>query len=135
MVSKLSTSHQDRWHQDKTSTNFQNDQRKPGEKFLAWLERQGAAATSARLTQQALALTKPPMSAPPGPKCGACGKGGHKTKSCAGGEGKGNPWGLAREQSASMEREIAGNAFATSGTTYHNGQGMGTPPRGNGSRR
>ena len=41
LVSKLSASHQDRWHQDKTSTDFRNDQRKPGEKFLAWLERQG----------------------------------------------------------------------------------------------
>ena len=34
LVSKLSGSHQDRWHQDKTSTNFLNDQRKTGEKFL-----------------------------------------------------------------------------------------------------
>ena len=41
LVSKLSASQQDLWHQDKTSTDFRNDQRKPGEKFLAWLDRQG----------------------------------------------------------------------------------------------
>ena len=111
-------------------TVFRNDQRKPGEKFLAWLERQGAAAVSARLTHQALALSKQPLSAPPVPRCGACGKGGHKTENCAGGEGKGKPWGLARDQSASLEQELAGNAFATSGTTYYKGQGTGTPPRG-----
>ena len=93
LVSKLSASQQDRWHQDKTSTNLQNDQRKPGEKFLAWLERQGSAAVSAQLTHQALALSKQPLSTPPGPRCGACGKGGHKTDNCAGGEGKGKPRG------------------------------------------
>ena len=48
LVSKLSASHQDRWHQDKTSTNFRNDQRKPGEKFLAWLERQGGQGENAK---------------------------------------------------------------------------------------
>ena len=55
LVSNLSGAHQDRWHQDKTSTEFMNDQRKTGEKFLRWIERQGAAAVSARLTRQALA--------------------------------------------------------------------------------
>ena len=30
LVSKLSRSHQDRWHQDKTSTDFMSDQRKTG---------------------------------------------------------------------------------------------------------
>ena len=39
LVSKLSGSHQDRWHQDQTSNEFWIDMRKPGEKFLAWLER------------------------------------------------------------------------------------------------
>ena len=58
LVSKLAASHQDRWHQDKTLIDFRNDQRKPGEKFLAWLERQGAAAVLARLTHHALALSK-----------------------------------------------------------------------------
>ena len=72
LVSKLSGSHQDRWHQDKTLTDFRNDQKKPGEKFLALLERQGAAAISARLTHQALALSKQPLSAAPVPRCGAC---------------------------------------------------------------
>ena len=33
--SKLSASHQDRWHQDKTLNDSWNDQRTPGEKFLA----------------------------------------------------------------------------------------------------
>ena len=61
-------------------------------------------------------------------RCGVCGKGGHNTKSCARGEGKGKTWGLAPEQGASLEQEIAGNAFAASGRTYPNGQGMGTPP-------
>ena len=59
LVSKLSGS-----HQDKTSTDFIGDQRKTGEKFLGWIERQGAAAVSARLTRQALALSKPQQSAP-----------------------------------------------------------------------
>ena len=107
LVTKLSVSHQDRWHQDKTVTEFQNDQRKLGEKFLAWLERQGAAANSARLTQQALALSKQPLNAPPVPRCGACGKGGHKTESCEGGEGNGKPWGLGRDQGALLEQELA----------------------------
>ena len=89
LVSKLSGSHQDRWHQDKTSTEFMNDQRMTGEKFLGWIERQGAAEVSARLTCQALALSKPQQSAPPVQKWGVCGKGGHKTESCAGGDGKG----------------------------------------------
>ena len=112
LVAKLPASEQERWHQDRTSTDFREDQRKLGEKFLAWLERQGAAANSARLTQQALSLTKQPLISPPMPRCGACGKGGHKTENCAGGEGKGKHWGLAREQGASMEQELAGNAFA-----------------------
>ena len=30
LVSKLLGLHQDRWHQDKTSTDFMNDQRKTG---------------------------------------------------------------------------------------------------------
>ena len=64
LVSKLSGSHQGRWHQEKTSTDFIGDQRKTGEKFLGWIERQGAAAVSARLTCQALALSKPQQSAP-----------------------------------------------------------------------
>ena len=128
LVSKLSASHQDRWHQDKTSTDFRNDQRKLGEKFLAWLEGQGAAANSARLTQQALALTTQPLISPPMPRCGACGKGGHKTENCLGGEGRGKHWGLAREQGACMEQELAGNAFATSGTAYPSGQRAGSPP-------
>ena len=54
LVSKLSGSHQDRWHQDKTSNDFMNDRRKTGEKFLGWIERQGAAAVSAGLTRQAM---------------------------------------------------------------------------------
>ena len=61
LVFKLSASHQDRWHQDKTSKDFRNDQRKPGEKFWAWLEIQGAAAVLAQLTHQALALSKQPL--------------------------------------------------------------------------
>ena len=103
LISKLSGSHQDRWHQDKTLTDFMNDQRKTGEKFLGWIERQGAAAVSARLTRQALALSKPQQSAPPVRKCGVCGKGGHKTESCAGGEGKGKLGWLARDERASLE--------------------------------
>ena len=129
LVAKLAASEQERWHQDKTSPDFRNDPKKLGEKFLAWLERQGAAANSARLTQQALSLTKQPLLLIPGPRCGACGKGGHKTESCAGGEGKGKHWGLARDQGASLEQELTGNAFATSGTAYPSGQGAGTAPK------
>ena len=129
LVSKLSGSHQDRWHQHKTLTESLNDQRKTGEKFLGWLERQGAAAVSARLTHHALALSKQPPSAPPAQRCGVCGKGGHKTESFPGSEGKGKTGGLAKEQGATLEQEIAGNAFAASGRTYPNGHGMGTPPR------
>ena len=72
LVAKLPASEQERWHQDKTSPDFRNDPKKLGEKFLAWLERQGAAANLARLTQQALSLTKQPMLSLPGPRCGAC---------------------------------------------------------------
>ena len=129
LVSKLSGVHQDRWHQDKTSTEFMNDQRETGEKFLRWIERQGAAAVSARLTRQALALSKPQQSAPPVQRCGVCGKGGHKTESCAGDEGKGKLWEPNRDQRASLEQEIAGNAFAASGRTYPNGLGIDTSLR------
>ena len=52
------------------------------------------------------------------------------TKSYAGGEGKGKPLGLAQDQGASLEQELAGNASAAVGMTYPNGQGMGAPPRG-----
>ena len=104
LVSKLSAAHQDRWHQDKTSTEFMNDQRETGEKYLRWIERQGAAAVSARLTRQALALSKQQQSAPPVKKCGVCGKGGHKTESCAGDEGKGKLWEPNRDQRASLEQ-------------------------------
>ena len=129
LVSKLSGSHQDRWHQDKTSTDFMNDQRKTGEKFLGWIERQGEAAVSARLTRQALALSKPQQSVPPVQKCGVCGKGSHKTKSCAGGEDKGKLWGLNRDRRTALEQEIAGMAFAASGRTYPNGLGIDTSLR------
>ena len=89
----------------------------------------GAAAVSARLTHHALSLYKQPLSAPPAPRCGECGKGGHKTKNCAGGEGKGKPWGLAWDQGASLEQELARNAFATSGAAYPSRQGRETIPR------
>ena len=39
------------------------------------------------------------------------------------------PWNLAREKSASLEQELAGNAFAISGPTYRSRPGTGTPPR------
>ena len=81
-------------------------ERELGEKFLGWLERQGAAANSARLTQQALTLTEQPLIPPLMPRCGACGKGGHKTENCTGGEGKGKHWGLVREQGSSMEQRL-----------------------------
>ena len=81
------------------------------------------------MTRQALALSRKPQGAPPVQKCGVCGKGGHKTESCAGGEGKGKLWGLARDQRASLEQEIAGNAFAASGRTYPSGQGIETSSR------
>ena len=103
-----------------------NDQRETGEKFLRWIERQGAAAVSARLTRQALALSKQQQSDPPVQKCGVCGKGGHKTESCTGDEGKGKLWELNRDQRASLEQEVVGNAFAASGRTYTSGQGTET---------
>ena len=103
-----------------------NDQRETGEKFLRWIERQGVAAVSARLTRQALALSKQQQSAPPVQKCGVCGKGGHKTEGCAGDEGKGKLWEPNRDQRASLEQDIAGNAFAASGRTYPSGQGIET---------
>ena len=61
------------------------------------LERQGTATVSARLTHQALALSKQQLTAPPVSRCGLCGKHGHKTENCAGGEGKGKAWGLTRD--------------------------------------
>ena len=103
LVSKLSGSHQEMWHKDKTVSDFRNYQSKPGEKFLAWLERQGAAAVSARLTDHALALSKQPLSTRLGPRCGACGKGAHKTENGTGGEGKGKTCGLARDLGASLK--------------------------------
>ena len=114
LVAKLPASEQEGWHHDRTSPGFQEDQRKLGEKFLGWLERQGAAANSARLTQQALSLTKQPPGPTLMPRCGACGKGGHQTENCTRREGKEKHWGLVREQGSSMEQEIAGNAFAAS---------------------
>ena len=75
LVSKLSfvkLSHQDRWHQDKTSTESLNDQRTTGEMYLGWEQRKGDAAASARLTNHALALSKPLPSRHPVQKCGVC---------------------------------------------------------------
>ena len=129
LVSKLLEAHQDRWHQVKTLTEFMDDQRETGEKFLRWIERQGAAAVSARLTRQALALPKTQQSAPPIQKCGICGKGGHKTESCVGGEGKGKLWEPKWDQRASLEQEVVGNVFATSGRIYTIGQGTETSSR------
>ena len=37
--------------------------------------------------------------------------------------------GLARDQGASLEQELAGNAFATSEATYPSGQRAGASPR------
>ena len=38
-------------------------------------------------------------------------------------------WSLARDLGASLEQELAGDAFVTSGATYPSRQAMGTPPR------
>ena len=138
LVSKLLGSHQDRWHQDKTSPDFMNDQRKTGEKFLGWIERLGTATVSARLTRQALTLSKPEQSAPPVQKYGVCGKGGHKTESCAGGEGKGKLRGLNWDQRASLEQGISGNAFAASRMEAEDGdrgRSPGTQDQGRGKDR
>ena len=57
-----------------------NDQSKTGEKFLGWIERKGAAAVSARLTRQALALSKPQQGSSSVKKCGVCGKGAIRSR-------------------------------------------------------
>ena len=93
LVAKLPASEQERWHQDRTSTDFREDQRKLGEKFLAWLERQGAATNSARLTQQALSLTKQPLISPPMPRCGRVEKVATRPKTVQGEKKKGSTGG------------------------------------------
>ena len=50
LVAKLPALGQERWHQDRTAPEFMTRQKALGVKFLAWLERQGEAANSARLT-------------------------------------------------------------------------------------
>ena len=112
LVSKLSGSHQDSWHQDKTLTKSLKDQRKTGEKFIGWLERQGATAVSARLTHHALALSKPPPNTHPAQR---------------GREDKGKIGGLTNEQEETMEQEITGNAFTASGRTYLTHKEWGPP--------
>ena len=84
LVAKLQTSWQERWHQDRTAPEFVKSQKKLGEKFLAWLERQGEAANSARLTQQALSLAKQATAQNSAQRCLSCGKAGHKMENCTG---------------------------------------------------
>ena len=84
LVAKLQTSWQERWHQDRTAPEFVKSQKKLGEKFLAWLERQGEAANSARLTQQALSLAKQATAQNSALRCLSCGKAGHKMENCTG---------------------------------------------------
>ena len=59
-------------------------QKKLGEKFLAWLERQGEAANSARMTQQALSLAKQATAQKFVLRCLLCGKAGQKVENCTG---------------------------------------------------
>ena len=58
LVAKLSDSGQEQWHLDWTSPEAVANQVTSGVWFLAWLERQGEAANSARICQQALSLTR-----------------------------------------------------------------------------
>ena len=77
---------------------------------MAWLERQGEAANSARLTQQALSLARQAAAQTTGPRGGSCGKTGHKTENCTRGEGRGKH----------LDQGLAGNAFAASGKSQPN---------------
>ena len=110
LVAKLPASGQEQWHQDRTASEFVMSQKKLGVKFLAWLERQGEAANSARLTQQALSLARQATTQTTGPRCGSCGKAGHKTENCTRGEGRGKH----------LDQGLAGNDFAASGKSQPN---------------
>ena len=70
----LVASGQERWHQDRTAPEFVMCQKMLGVKFMAWLERQGEAANSARLTQQALSLARRATAPNTGKRCGWWGK-------------------------------------------------------------
>ena len=58
LVAKLPESGQERWHLDWTSPEAVASRETSGARFLAWLEKQGEAANSARIGQQALLLTR-----------------------------------------------------------------------------
>ena len=58
LVAKLPESGQELWHLDRTTPEAVASRETTGARFLAWLERQGEAANSARIGQQALSLTR-----------------------------------------------------------------------------
>ena len=63
LVAKLSESGQERCHLYPTSPEAVASKETSGARFLTWLERQGKAANSARIGQQALFLTRASNSA------------------------------------------------------------------------
>ena len=118
-MAKLPASGQERWHQDRTAPEFVTNQKKLGVKFLAWLERQGEAANSARLTQQALSLARQATAQNAVQRCGSGGKAGHKVENCTRREGRGKH----------LDQGLAGRTFAASGTSQTN-QRSRAPPGG-----
>ena len=107
---KLPASGQERWHQDRMAPEFVTSPETLGVKFLAWLEKQGEAANSARLRQQALYLARQATAQNAEQRCGSCGNAGHKTENFAKGEGRGKH----------RDQGVAGNAFAASGRPQSN---------------
>ena len=58
LVAKLPESGQEQWHLDPMSPEAVASKETSGARFLTWVERQGKAANSARIGQQALSLTR-----------------------------------------------------------------------------
>ena len=59
LLAKIPQAVQDRWHFHSTSSEFVSDPEDTGPRFIAWLEREGEAARSARLSRFSMSLSNP----------------------------------------------------------------------------
>ena len=85
LVAKLPASCQENWHLNRRDPSIEEDERDLGSKFVAWLERQGRAANSARLTQMSVALARHGGARGVEAlvvRCPRCSKPGHKVGDC-----------------------------------------------------
>ena len=85
LVSKLPAAAQDRWDFHTASLAPEDTPQGRGEQFCSWLEREGAAAASARLRNLACEQqrgAKAGSSEAWNTKCNKCGKSGHKSWEC-----------------------------------------------------